>query len=65
LNLIERLWKFVKKECLYGRHFPDFANFKSRIEGCINEFDSTHKAKLNALMTHNFQTFENRSILTA
>ena len=65
LNLIERLWKFVKKECLYGRHFPDFANFKSRIEGCINEFDSTHKSKLNSLMTHNFQTFENRSILTA
>jgi transposase len=65
LNLIERLWKFIKKECLYGRHFPDFANFKSRIDKCINDFDSTHKSKLNSLMTHNFQTFENRSILTA
>ena len=65
LNLIERLWKFIKKECLYGQHFPDFANFKSRIETCINAFDSTHKSKLNSLMTHNFQTFENRSILAA
>lgn len=65
LNLIERLWKFVKKECLYGRHFPSFAVFRSRIEACIDAFDSTHKAKLDSLMTHHFQTFENRSILAA
>ena len=65
LNLIERVWKFIKSDCLYGRHFPSFSDFKSRIEGCINAFDSTHKSKLNSLMTHNFQTFENRSILAA
>jgi transposase len=65
LNLIERLWKFIKNDCLYGRHFPSFANFRSRIEDCINAFDSTHKCKLNLLMTHNFQTFENQSILAA
>lgn len=65
LNLIERLWKFVKKECLYGRHFPSFTAFRERIETCLNAFDSTHKAKLDSLMTHNFQTFENRSILAA
>lgn len=65
LNLIERIWKFIKKECLYGRHFPSFANFRSRIEDCINGFDSTYSNKLNSLMTLNFQTFENRSILAA
>jgi transposase len=65
LNLIERIWKFVKKECLYGKHFSSFANFRSRIENCIDEFDTTHRSKLNSLMTHNFQTFENRSILVA
>ncbi len=28
LNLIERLWKFVKKKCLYSKYYPDFAAFK-------------------------------------
>lgn len=65
LNLIERVWKHIKKECLYGRHFASFAIFQSRIVNCINEFDSTHKTKLNSLMTLNFQTFDNRSILSA
>jgi transposase len=65
LNLIERLWKFVKKESLYGRHFPSFAHFRSRIEDCLAAFDSTHQSKLDSLMTLHFQTFENRSILAA
>ena len=65
LNLIERIWKFVKKESLYGRHFPSFNHFRSRIENCLAAFDSTHKSKLDSLMTLNFQTFENRTILAA
>ena len=65
LNLIERIWKFVKKEVLYGQHFPSFAHFRSRIEGCLAGFDSTHKSKLDSLMTLHFQTFENRTILSA
>ena len=28
LNLIERLWKFVKKECLYSTYYEDFTAFK-------------------------------------
>jgi len=27
-NLIERLWKFVKKTCLYSRDYQDFAAYK-------------------------------------
>ena len=23
LNLIERLWKFIKKQCLYSKYYPD------------------------------------------
>ena len=30
LNLIERLWKFVKKKCLYSTYYPDFDSFKER-----------------------------------
>ena len=28
LNLIERLWKFVKKKCLYNRYHETFCHFK-------------------------------------
>ena len=31
LNLIERLWKFVKKQCLYAKHYPDFGTFTHAI----------------------------------
>jgi transposase len=65
LNLIERLWKFVKKQSLYGRHFPSFTHFRSRIEDCLAAFDSTYQSRLDSLMTLHFQTFENRSILAA
>src|SRR5947207_2850726 len=28
LNLIERLWKFVRKECLYDKYYQHFSLFK-------------------------------------
>ena len=31
LNLIERLWKFVKKQCLYSHYYADFTAFKTAI----------------------------------
>jgi transposase len=65
LNLIERIWKFVKKEYLYGRHFPSFTDFRSRNEDCLRKLGSTHQSKLGSLMTLNFQTFANRTMLAA
>jgi transposase len=35
LNLIERLWKFVKKQCLYSIYYEDFAPFKAAIGTCL------------------------------
>ena len=37
LNLIERLWKFVKKRCLYSIYYPDFSSFKQSIIGCLDD----------------------------
>jgi len=34
LNLIERLWKFVKKQCLDSEYYADFTAFKTAILGC-------------------------------
>ena len=35
LNLIERLWKFVRKECLYAKYYENFALFKQAIQHCL------------------------------
>jgi transposase len=57
LNLIERLWKFVKKECLYSKYYEKFEPFKNAIVDCLAEADGKHKQKLSSLLTLNFQTF--------
>jgi transposase len=33
LNLIERLWKFLKRRALYGRYHPAFADFRTANRG--------------------------------
>jgi hypothetical protein len=65
LNLIERLWKFVKKKVLYGRHYATFDEFRAAIDGCLDKVATEHQKELKTLMTHNFQTFEIGSFLAA
>lgn len=59
LNLIERLWKFVKKEVLYNKHYKDYDKFCQAISDCLEQTHTTHKAALETLLTPKFQTFEN------
>ena len=65
LNLIERLWKFVKKEVLSCRYYEDFARFREAIVGCLEGVEGKHKAAIASLLTLNFQTFEQPLVLTA
>ena len=65
LNLIERLWKFVKKECLNSIHYSNYEAFTTAITQCLDDLPTKHKADMDSLLTHNFQTFENVSILAA
>lgn len=65
LNLIERLWKFVKKDVLYGRHYATFEAFRGAIDGCLAKIPTEHREKLQSLMTHHFQTFKPASFLAA
>jgi len=65
LNLIERLWKFVKKECLYSKYYSDFLVFKEAISDCLNKSHTTHKKKLDSLLTLNFQTFKKSQFMAA
>jgi transposase len=65
LNLIERLWKFIKRRSLYGRYHPTFAYFRVAIEETIANLSTKHAADLASLMTLNFQRFENVSLMAA
>lgn len=58
LNLIERLWKFVKKKSLYSIYHADFDRFKQAIMLCLEHSHDTYKEELDSLLTLNFQTFE-------
>jgi transposase len=59
LNLIERFWKFVKKQCLYSLYYPDFSSFKFAISSCLEQSHTTHKIALDSLLSLRFQSFEN------
>jgi len=65
LNLIERLWKFVKKTALNSRHQSSFADFQRVIEQCLNELPTIHRAQISTLMTPVFQTFDNVPLIAA
>ena len=64
LNLIERVWKFVKKQCLYSKYYEDFTAFKTAIVHCVNHLHSTHRQEMDSLLTLRFQTFEKASFVT-
>jgi transposase len=63
LNLIERLWKFVKKKCLYSTYYSDFTLFKQAISSCLAQTHTTHKTALDSLLSLRFQTFKQSQIM--
>jgi transposase len=62
LNLIDRLWKFIKKECLYSHYYEPFADFKLAITNCLADTQDKHQLALTSLLSLNFQTFENATL---
>lgn len=59
LNLIERLWKLVKKRCLTNKYYATFDDFCNAIDNCLVELGGAAKAELDSLITLNFQFFPN------
>lgn len=58
LNLIERLWRFVRCQCLYSQHYQDFADFKDAILRCLDQAGTEHQESLHRLLSWNFQSFK-------
>jgi transposase len=65
LNLIERLWRFVRKEALNSIYHEKFEDFRDAIDGCLDGLDTVHKGEMETLMTHRFQLFEDVPLLAA
>jgi transposase len=57
LNLIERLWRFVRAESLNSTYHERFEDFRAAIDGCLDGLSTIHKGEMETLMTHRFQLF--------
>jgi transposase len=64
LNIIERLWKFIKKKALYAQYYEKFEAFQEAIIETIHKInkDQKYKEEVQSLLTLKFQTFENSQI---
>lgn len=54
LNLIERLWKFMKKKTLYNRYYPSFKDFKAALGDFFLKLPE-HYDELTNIITEEFQ----------
>ena len=57
LNLIERLWKFVKGE-LRSQYYDDFRVFRKRIDSIIASTSHENKEKISSLIGQKVQLFD-------
>jgi transposase len=57
LNLIERVWKLVKKLALSARTLPDFETFAQSITHTVHNLETKHRNELLRLLTPHFQDF--------
>jgi transposase len=65
LNLIERVWRFVQKEALRARYHATYEEFTTAIDQCLQDLSTEHKQAMDTLLTHDFQMFEDVSLLAA
>ena len=63
LNLIERLWKFVKGE-LRTKYYDNFDIFCEKIDSIIDSTTQTNKAKVDKLIGEKIQLFDDLSPIT-
>ena len=63
LNLIERLWKWLKIKCLYSKYYEKFADFKTAIFTTLQLTHTEYKKELSSLLTWKFQIIKKTQIL--
>ena len=58
LNLIERLWRFVKAEVLNAAYYSTFDDFTKAIDACVQSTHTTCKKQLDSLIAEKVQFFD-------
>ncbi len=58
LNIIERLWKWTKKKCLYAKFYADFDDFSNTIIDTLKSANILYQAEINSLLALKFQHFK-------
>jgi transposase len=57
LNIIERLWKFLKKKILYNTYYEKYEDFLSACKGFFR-CRTKYRAELRSLLSEKFQLFQ-------
>jgi transposase len=65
LNLIERVWKFIKKQCLASVHYKTYEEFTKALDTCLAGLATTYQQDMKSLLTHKFQMFDTVSFVAA
>jgi len=63
LNLIERLWKLVKKECLTNKYHQSFTEFTRAIDSTIKKVNTTFRKETESLFRLKFQIIKEENII--
>jgi transposase len=65
LNLIERLWRFLRKRSLNATYYESFERFRAAIDNCLDHLATEYKEDIATLLAHKFQTFDDVPLLAA
>jgi transposase len=59
LNLIERVWRYIKKDVLSNKYYECANKFHQAIKNAVVDINQCQKAKedMKSLLTHSFQSF--------
>lgn len=63
LNLIERLWKFLRKELLADRFFKSFSDFFNAIDGFIQSVHVRCFERLSSLLAYHFEVLDSSAFI--
>lgn len=58
LNLIERIWKFLRQGCLQSKYYATFQFFRQAIDAFLQDMFHKYDAELKSLLTLKFQLFK-------
>lgn len=58
LNLIERLWRFVKSTCLRNEYFESSKEFETTITKCLDEINTVYAEDIKRLMSRKFHLYD-------